>query len=65
VDKQKLLCRAHDRVVLNAIHQASNDIRQINKRETSEKKQSLETRIENIEKRLNVLEVKEKFSKKN
>jgi hypothetical protein len=44
VDKQKLLNRAHDRAVLNAIHQASNDIRQINKRETSEKKQSLETR---------------------
>ncbi|MDR0337111.1 MAG: hypothetical protein LBI18_08475 [Planctomycetaceae bacterium] len=65
MDKQEFLSRAHDRAVLNAIHQASIDIRQINKKETSEKKQSLETRIENIEKRLNVLEDKEKFSKKN
>jgi hypothetical protein len=59
MDHQELLSCSHDRVVREAIHQASIELMQKRAEEKQEKKQSIEKRFENIEERLIKLESKQ------
>jgi hypothetical protein len=58
MNRQELLSQAHDRAVLNAIHEASNDLFKKHREQDKmqDEKQTIESRFEKIEKRLEIFE---------
>ncbi|MDR2117437.1 MAG: hypothetical protein LBP87_13760 [Planctomycetaceae bacterium] len=59
MNREEFLNSSHDRLVREAIHQASLKLIQKHAEEKHNEKQSIEKRFENIEKRLVELELKQ------